>query len=232
MHTERPDASEGKERHEFLGQLAHDVRNLLGPIDQGLHILAMTGGDGPLAAETREVMSRQVRALLRLFDELVRASDGPAGWSELTARLRPPVSRTDTRRTDPASAEKPAAAPGSRRVLVVDDSETVSEMLVVLLERWGHQVRVVPDGPGVLGAVQAFRPHLVLCDLELPGMDGYEVARQVRGQEGLSQPRLVALTAHAREEDRRRCREAGFDQHMAKPVEAEPLKALIASIPA
>jgi CheY-like chemotaxis protein len=63
-------------------------------------------------------------------------------------------------------------------------------------------------------------------------MNGYEVARRLRNDDGLARPRLVALTGHAREEDRQRCREAGFDQHMTKPVEAEPLKALIASLPA
>ena len=77
---------------------------------------------------------------------------------------------------------------------------------------------------------ETFEPHLVLLDLELPDMSGFEVARQLRGQTGLCQPLLVALTGHVREEDRLRCREAGFDRHMAKPVEPGPLKALIASL--
>jgi CheY-like chemotaxis protein len=115
------------------------------------------------------------------------------------------------------------------RVLVVEDDRTNQECLGLLLKMWGYEVRLVGDGPSALETSQSFRPQMVLLDIELPGLDGWEVARRLRQQEGLSPLLLVAMTGHARDEDRRRAREVGFDVHLAKPVDPAQLKALLAN---
>jgi CheY-like chemotaxis protein len=114
-------------------------------------------------------------------------------------------------------------------VLVVEDTETVAEMLAMLLKLWGHDVRSVYDGPSALVAARTYQPDVVLLDIGLPGMNGYDVARQLQHQAGRNRPLLAAVTGYGQEEDRRRSREAGFDQHMVKPVDPEALRELLAS---
>jgi CheY-like chemotaxis protein len=87
---------------------------------------------------------------------------------------------------------------------------------------------VAHDGPAALAAAQAERPDVVVLDLGMPGMDGFEVARRLRGQPGSDGVLLVALTGWAQEDDRRRCYEAGFDGHMPKPVEPDALRQFFA----
>src|SRR5947209_9435729 len=107
---------------------------------------------------------------------------------------------------------------GPLRVLVVDDCKDMRDTLAMLLRAWGHEVRLAWDGPSALEAGRAFRPQAVLLDIGLRGMDGWEVARRLRGQDDLRPLLLVALTGYAGEQDRARCREAGFDVHLAKPA--------------
>jgi two-component system CheB/CheR fusion protein len=115
-------------------------------------------------------------------------------------------------------------------VLVVEDELAVAEMLVLLLELWGHTVQAVHDGPAALAAAPSFRPEAVLCDIGLPGMDGYELARQLRQQEGLNKSVLVAITGYGQEQDRRRAQDVGFDHHMTKPVDPAALAKLLTSL--
>jgi CheY-like chemotaxis protein len=89
----------------------------------------------------------------------------------------------------------------------------------MLLQLYGHELRKAADGPAALALAAEFKPQLVLCDLGLPGMDGYEVARRLRESDLGESLRLVAVTGYAQEEDRRRAREAGFDDHLVKPVD-------------
>jgi CheY-like chemotaxis protein len=89
------------------------------------------------------------------------------------------------------------------------------------------EVRVAYDGPAALTAAQEFIPNVVLLDIGLPGMDGYEVARQLRNQSGSPQPFLVAVTGYGQAEDRQRSQAAGFDRHMVKPVDPEELKRML-----
>lgn len=117
-------------------------------------------------------------------------------------------------------ASPPVPAPTARRVLVVDDNIDAAETLGMLLELSGHQVSLAHSGPDAVDAVRSFAPDLVFLDIGLPGLDGYGVARAVRGDASITQPRLVALTGWGTDEDRRRAREAGFDGHLVKPVEA------------
>jgi CheY-like chemotaxis protein len=91
----------------------------------------------------------------------------------------------------------------------------------------GHEVEVAYDGESALEKARAFRPEVVLLDLGMPGMDGYEVARRLRASEAGSHLKLIAQTGWAQEEDRRRTREAGFDAHLAKPVDIGSLQAVL-----
>jgi CheY-like chemotaxis protein len=103
-------------------------------------------------------------------------------------------------------------------------------MLVMLLKLWGHTVQAVRDGPAALASAPTLRPEVVLCDIGLPAMSGYELARQLRQQEGSNQPVLIALTGYGQEEDRRRAQEAGFDHHIIKPVDPAALAKLLTSL--
>jgi PAS domain S-box-containing protein len=115
-----------------------------------------------------------------------------------------------------------------RRVLVVDDNKDAAETLGALLRLRGHEVQVAFDGATALAAARASRPDFILLDLGMPGMDGYEVAQQLREQPALRHTVLVALTGWGQEDDRRRSQAAGFDFHMVKPVEPDLVDALLA----
>ena len=118
----------------------------------------------------------------------------------------------------------------SRKVLVVDDNVTSARSLELLLRLEGHEVQVVHDGPSVLQAVSHHQHEIVLMDIGLPGMSGYEVARQLRQQPELGSLLIVAVTGYAEDEARRLSREAGFDHHLVKPVDPDAILALLASL--
>jgi CheY-like chemotaxis protein len=117
--------------------------------------------------------------------------------------------------------------PPALDVLVVEDSAASAEALALLLRRDGHEVRVAPDGPAALAAAQARPPDVVLLDIGLPGMDGYEVARRLQGRPGEKAALLVAVTGRGRDEDRRRSAEAGIDLHLVKPADPGELVRLL-----
>jgi CheY-like chemotaxis protein len=112
----------------------------------------------------------------------------------------------------------------SRRVLIVDDNEDAANSLAMLLELSGHETASVYSAADALTRVAVFRPDIVLLDIGLPGMDGYEVAQQIRELPGLGGIRLIAVTGYGRLEDRQRAREAGFDDHLVKPVDLTVLE--------
>lgn len=119
-------------------------------------------------------------------------------------------------------------APVGLRVLVVDDGVGAAKMLQLLVRKLGpHEVEVAHDGPSALETAQRFAPDLVLLDIGLPRMDGYEVARRMRAKEELLGARLVAVTGYGQEEDRRRSEEAGFHDHVVKPIDLDTLKRLL-----
>ena len=113
------------------------------------------------------------------------------------------------------------------RVLVVDDGEDNRESLGRLVQAWGHQVRLAHDGPSALEAFVSFRPHVVLLDIGLPGMDGWQVAQQIRRHDGWA-TLLVAVTGYGQERDRERSRAAGIDIHLVKPVRPAKVQRLLA----
>ena len=166
-----------------------------------------------------------VRSLVERHGGTIEAaSEGPGRGSELRVRL--PLLAAPERR-EPAAAPGPAAAAGSR-VLLVEDNLDAAESLGELLRIWGHEVTMAHDGAAALRAVPEARPEVVLLDIGLPGMDGYEVASRLRATPGLAGLRLIAVTGYGQESDRRRARLAGFDHHLVKPVDLDRLRALLA----
>jgi signal transduction histidine kinase len=170
-----------------------------------------------------------VRSLVEMHNGRVGVhSDGPDRGSEFTVRLPLPA--------QPDAAQPDAADPVTddagipfqrRRILVVDDNRSHATSLGVLLRTMGHQVDEAYDGVTALELAQRHRPDVILLDIGLPVMDGYEVARRCREQKDLEQTMLVAMTGYGKEEDRRRSQEAGFNVHLVKPVNLEDLRMLL-----
>jgi CheY-like chemotaxis protein len=110
------------------------------------------------------------------------------------------------------------------RILVVDDNRDTAELTAELLATDGHEVRTAGDGPAALALIDGFHPQIVLLDIELPGMNGYELAGHIRALPAGRELRLVAVTGYGRESDRRRALEAGFDEHVVKPMDIDRLQ--------
>lgn len=117
----------------------------------------------------------------------------------------------------------------SRRVLVVDDSQDGADSLGLILQALGAQASVAYDGESALALLDSFKPDIILLDIGMPGMNGYDVARRIRAERAFDQVLLVALTGYGQEEDRRRCAEAGFDHHLVKPLEVSALEVVLGS---
>lgn len=126
-------------------------------------------------------------------------------------------------------AATPAADASAARVMVVDDNRDAAEGLALLLGLLGAESRVAHDGAAALAVLQQWLPQLLLLDIGMPGMDGYEVARRIRADRRYDALTLVALTGWGQEEDRRRARAAGFDDHLVKPAAPDLLQALLAA---
>lgn len=114
--------------------------------------------------------------------------------------------------------------PSTNRILVVDDNVDAAHSAAEILRMFGNEVRVEHDGLSALGAVDEWQPAVVLLDITLPGIDGYEVARRIRLQPSGKDITLVALTGWGQDKDKMLAVEAGFDQHWVKPVGLDKLK--------
>jgi two-component system CheB/CheR fusion protein len=179
-----------------------------------------------------------VRSLVEMHGGTVEASSPGLGQgSEFIVRLPVRVTaglagagagstgeRLVPRESSPFTPARPV------RVLVVEDNVDAAESLATLLRLWGHDVRVVHDGLDALDAAREYQPEVVLLDIGLPGLDGYQVAERLRDQEGLENTLLVAMTGYGQPEDRRRSREAGIQHHFVKPVEPFVLRNLLAAV--
>ena len=170
-----------------------------------------------------------VRRLVEMHDGSVEAhSEGPGCGSEFVLRLPAIPEPLPAHRTQ-SSERKLGKIADSLRVVVVDDNLDGAESLAELLSVVGHQVQVAHDGPTGIATITAYRPDVVLLDIGLPGMDGFEVARQLRRNPDLRTV-LIAISGYGRDEDFVRSREAGFDHHFVKPVEFKALLILLSSL--
>jgi CheY-like chemotaxis protein len=172
-----------------------------------------------------------VRSLTELHGGRVRAkSVGLGQGSEFIVELPPAAEDTRARRIPECTAAPAVAAQRgiSKRVLVVDDNVDAAKGIAELLSTLGHEACVAYDGPSALGVAQAFKPNVCLLDIELPVMDGYELARRLREIAGLpADMRMVAVTGYGRETDHRRTTEGGFSAHLVKPVPVDVLASAV-----
>lgn len=130
----------------------------------------------------------------------------------------------------PLAATQPVPSRNKRRILVVDDNVDAAESLTVLLNLTGNETRTAYDGLEAVAAAATFRPDMILLDIGLPELNGYDVARKIREQSWGERMILVALTGWGQDEDRRRSKEAGFNHHLTKPVDPVTLKKLLAHV--
>jgi PAS domain S-box-containing protein len=168
-----------------------------------------------------------VRSLVELHGGTVSAhSDGRGKGSEFTIRLPHAVLR-DARTEDVAAPDAvPASGPTGVRVLVVDDNVDAGAMLALMLESFGHEARVVVDGPSALTEAARFQPDVALVDLGLPVMDGFELAERLSAQ-AAHPVTLIAVTGYGQARDRHASADAGFAAHLVKPVDMDELREVL-----
>jgi CheY-like chemotaxis protein len=188
------------------------------------------GGRGPDRAEGGLGLGLAlVKSLVALHGGSVEArSEGAGRGSEFIVRL--------PRRDEPAivreaaAPEAPKAGGPLRRILLVDDNQDAAQALRLLLEADGHEVRVAADGASGLALAKTYRPEVVLLDIGLPKMDGYEIARRIRADAALRDTMLVAVTGYGQMHDRARASASGFHHHLVKPVEYSRLQTLLRAL--
>ena len=199
------------------GMEAHEIERMWEPFAQADRSLARTKGGLGLGLSL-------VKALVELHGGTVRArSEGPGRGAEFLITL-PLADGAPALQAPFAERDTPA----SRLILVIEDNVDAGQGLGDLLELRGHRVRVARDGRSGLQLARELRPDVVLCDIGLPDMSGFDVARAMRTEECLRSTRIIALSGYAQHEDRQRSREAGFDAHVAKPPDLEELMKMVA----
>jgi len=185
---------------------------------QAEHTLARTQGGLGLGLAL-------ARSLVNLHGGTIRASsDGVGRGAEFEVAL--PLAVHGALRPPGRKPDKPEPL----RILLVEDNEDAASSLRDVLALDGHAVRTAADGPAGVEAALSDPPEVVLCDVGLPGIDGYEVAKQIRSACTGNAPLLVALTGYATPEDVGRAREAGFDAHLAKPPDLARLAAILSKV--
>jgi CheY-like chemotaxis protein len=142
----------------------------------------------------------------------------------MTVRL--PLARPQAARPTEGRGASAGAPQKCSKVIVVDDNADSARGMARFLKLLGHDVRVAHDGPSALGAARAERPEVILLDIGLPGMDGYQVARALR-DEGFAETIIIAVSGYGEEAAQARSRVSGFDHHLVKPVDFDSLVALI-----
>jgi two-component system, chemotaxis family, CheB/CheR fusion protein len=193
------------------------LKALFHPFTQAKQTLARTEGGLGLGLAF-------VKGLVELHGGTVSAaSEGAGRGSEFTVRL-PLVE--PARDASGGGAGTPASPAMRRRVLVVDDNHDSAQTLADLVRMLGHDAEVAFDGPSAVALARATPPDIIFCDIGLPGMTGYDVAKALR-EGGLRDTRLVAVTGYARPEDVKRATEAGFDAHLAKPVDLPDIERVL-----
>lgn len=171
-----------------------------------------------------------VRTLAQLHGGRVEARSAGLGLgSEFSVWLPLAIPADAGIDAPPRAADAPEAARPCR-VLLVDDNLDGAQSLARLLSRWGHEVRLAHDGAGAIDAIDAFAPEVLLLDIGLPLMDGYEVARRIRREPRFDGVQIFALTGYGQDADRERALRAGFNLHLVKPIDPDRLRSLLAEI--
>ena len=230
----------GKAGHIWLTASQEDDSAVISVKDNGIGILPamLPRLFDMFAQERRDGIGTQegLGIGLNLVDRLVQmhggtvvaASEGKDKGSEFIVRL--PLSQPVPEGKTVASEKADPEPAGGLRVLVVDDNQDAAEVLCMLLQSMGVDVKAVDSGPAALATIPDYLPNVILMDIGMPGMDGNEVARRIREQPQFNNIKLVALTGWGQEKDRWLSHESGFDHHLTKPVNFKVLTELITSI--
>jgi two-component system, sensor histidine kinase len=170
-----------------------------------------------------------VKGLIEMHGGQVHASsEGLGHGSEITIRLPTQQKFPDIRDTSSKPSISHADPPGSYRILVIDDNSLAARTLQIFLEDKGHKVELAVTGPQGLEKARQLSPEIVLCDIGLPGLDGYSVARQLRQELGGAKIFLIAVSGYGQEEDQQRAKNVGFDAYLVKPISLKDLENLLA----
>jgi len=201
-----------------IGMEPQVVSRLFEPFSRGSHGMDRSRGGLGLGLAL-------VKGLIEAQGGRVSASsEGPGQGSELTIQL--PLHDGPVQEPEILSAQVPA--PGPRRVLIVEDNTVAARTMRMFLTQTGHSVEVAHSGPDGITAAIRFHPEVVLCDIGLPGCDGYEVARRIRDEESLEGVYLIAISGYGQETDKQRAYDAGFDGYLVKPVNLSELEKMLA----
>jgi len=200
------------------------MSRLFEPFSQANQALARTGGGLGLGLAL-------AKGLVELHGGSIRAeSAGPGKGSTFIVRL--PLLEADEPASEQGTDSSPASQSRRLRILIVEDNRDTAKSTQMLLTRIGHEVEVAYDGDAGFAITRSFKPDVVLSDLGLPGeTDGYALARKVRADLATSNVHLIALSGYGQEEDRRRTEEAGFDQHLVKPVNLASIQRALLAVP-
>jgi CheY-like chemotaxis protein len=172
-----------------------------------------------------------VKALVQLHGGAVSAtSEGPGHGSEFTVTL-PALARPLSEANAPAFGVQMPRAPRSERVVVVDDNRDAAELIGEMLSAVGHEVSVAHDALQALSLIARVKPTVMVLDIGLPVMDGYELASRIREEFGKNSPRLIAVTGYGLDQDKARSRDVGIETHLVKPVNVEHLIAAVSGPP-
>jgi CheY-like chemotaxis protein len=171
------------------------------------------------------------RTLVQLHGGSITAiSEGEGRGSRFVVRL--PLIHASLLQRAAASAKSMPSECGRHRILVVDDNRDAADTLGALLQVLGAEAHIVYDGQSALAALDTFRPSVIVLDLGMPEMDGFEVARRIRARPESKDTALIALTGWGQEKDRHRTKAAGFNHHLVKPVDPNAMQTVLATLAA
>lgn len=212
-------------------QATHLTRIVDGLLDvsRATNRTSRAGGVG--GADLGDALARAIQGLVEMHGGTVETVASPRGGSDLVVHLPGASPPAQAASAPPRETPSFLEAGSGRRVLVVDDDNDTAESMAELIQSLGYDVRVALDGPTALRACEEWTPELVFLDIALPGMSGYDIAREIRKKDS-RRPILVALTGYGQESDRRQSRQAGFALHIVKPPRLEALETVLAALSA
>lgn len=218
-----------EEREErLLAEIGHELRNPLAVLATSVSVIRQEHQEDEELAQRLETMERQVHALTRRVDQMLDTSRGTSEFSD--SREWPPESAGQKKKRRAPGAALEAAKSRHHRggaVLVVEDHHDGRALMVELLRMWGYTVEGASDGLEGVEVARRLHPDIALVDIDLPEIDGYEVARRIRDERGDEPIHLIAMSGFGQPEDRLRALAAGFDRHLVKPVDSVRLANLL-----